>query len=100
MGIIRKSRPAQRFGGSDHWTGSAWKGQVWNGDRRGTGTEGGQDKGGMMDTRLQIRQFRSQAGHTPGQRWPVSGRYPSRQAEFTLAMVVEETPEVNSGPEH
>lgn len=45
-----KSRPAQRFGGSDNWMGPTWKGQVWNGDRR-RGTEDEQDGDDVMDDR-------------------------------------------------
>lgn len=45
-----KSRPAQRFGGSDNLVGPTWKGQVWNGDRR-RGTEDGQVRDDMMDDR-------------------------------------------------
>lgn len=30
----------------------------------------------------------------------VGGSYPVRLAEFTLAMVVEETPKATSGPKH
>lgn len=30
----------------------------------------------------------------------VGGSYPVRLAEFTLAMVAEETPEATSGPKH